>query len=326
MGKKAEGWKFNTSFMSNEEYFEKLDYDEIRLLVDNRQEENVFLEFKTVNHPNYNDKNKNYDKEYFSKCLSGFANSNGGIVIWGVSADKDSNGIDCANSIKPIKQLTKLLNSFNSLEGQAVTPTIKGVKYKKIDIGDDTGFIVGYIPESDSSPHMANLADKHYYKRNGDSFYRAEHFDIVDMFSRRKRPSLKIEYKNLRKSLVRGVAFRFEFVISVLNEGKSIAKFPYLALKVSSPFERETFGIDGNGFTGLKRNRDNLSYKFNYTGGSDIVIHPQMTLDVDKFRGEIDKLNSPSDIKIEYLLMADGMDPIEDEFTISKEELIGLPI
>jgi hypothetical protein len=308
--------------MSNEDYFERIDLDEIKLLVENKQEENLFLEFKTVNHPNYNDKNKNIDKGNFSKCLSGFANSNGGIVIWGIKADEDSNGIDCANDLKPIKELTKLLNIFNSLEGQAVTPTIKGVRYKKIDKGDDTGFIVTYVPESDSSPHMANFADKYYYKRNGDSFYRAEHFDIIDMLSRRKKPRLKLEYKNLKRILAHGTVWRFEFIISVTNEGKAIAKFPYLALNVTNPFYRETYGIDGIGFTGLKQTRDNLNYKLSYTGGSDVVIHPQMTLDIDKLQGEIPKASYPTDVTVEYLLIAENMDTIKGEFTITKEELM----
>lgn len=308
--------------MSNEEYFEKIDLVEIESLVDNKQEENLYLEFKTVNHPVYNDGNKNVDKKHFSTCLSGFANSNGGIVIWGIKANKDSNGVDCANDLKPIKQLTKLINMFNSLEGQAVTPTIRGVKHKKIDNGEDTGFIVTYVPESDSSPHMANFADNHYYKRNGDSFLRAEHFDIIDMLSRRKQPRLKLECKNIKKVLERGTHWRFEFIVSLTNEGKVTAKYPYLAFNISRPFHRETYGVNGMGFTGLKLTSDNLNYLHCYRGGNEIVIHPQMTLDVDKIQGDIEKSDAPKDVTIEYLLMAENMEPIKGKFLVTKEELM----
>lgn len=308
--------------MSNEEYFEKIDLVEIESFVDNKREENLYIEFKTVNHPVYNEDNKTYDKKNFSTCLSGFANSNGGIVIWGIKANKDSNGVDCANELKPIKQLTKLLNMFNSLEGQAVTPTIRGVKHKKIDYGDDIGFIVTYVPESDSSPHMANYADNHYYKRNGDSFRRAEHFDIMDMLSRRKQPRLKLEYKNIKKGPIRGTNWRFEFVISLTNEGKVTAKFPYLAFNISDPFYRETYGVDGMGFTGLKPTSDNFNYKHCYRGGSEIVIHPQMTLAIDKMQAEFEKPFSLNDVTIEYLLMAENMEPIKGKFVVTREELM----
>jgi hypothetical protein len=308
--------------MSNEDYFEKINLTEIKMLVDSKQEENVFLEFKTVNHPNYNDKNKNIDKSYFSKCLSGFANSNGGIVIWGIKADQDSNGIDCANDLKPIGQLTKLLNMFNTLEGQAVTPTIKGVRHKKIEDEPDSGYIVTYVPASDSSPHMANFAEKYYYKRNGDSFYRAEHFDVVDMFSRKKEPLLRLTYKNLKKQVVHGTKLRFELIISITNEGKAIAKFPCLSMNASQPFSWETYGLDGNGNTGLKRARNSLKFDLNYMGGSDIVIHPQMTLDIDKIQGEIPKESTPLDLTMNYLIMAENMTSFEGIITISKETLM----
>lgn len=308
--------------MNIKEYFDKIDFSEIQSLVDNKQEENIFIEFKTVNHPNYNDKNKNFDKEHLSKCLSGFANSSGGILIWGIKADKDSNGIDCANELKPIQQLTKLLNMFNSLEGQAVTPTISGVEYKKIDTGNDTGYIVTYVPESESRPHMANFADKHYYKRNGDSFYKGEHYDIVDMFARRKQPKLRLETKNIIKQAVHRTFWRFELVFAIINDSKAIAKFPYLAMNVSHPFGLADFGLDGNGFTGLQRTKNSLTYSLNYTGGGDIVIHPQMTLDIDKLRGEIRQVDEPLDLIIDYLIMAENMDPIQNKIVISKEDLM----
>ena len=244
------------------------------------------------------------------------------MLIWGIKADKDLNGIDCANELKPIKQLTKLLNKFNSLEGQAVTPTVLGVEYKKIDVGNDSGYIATYVPESDSRPHMANFADKHYYKRNGDSFYKAEHYDIVDMFARRKQPKLKLEIKNIVKLALHRTFWRFELVFAIINESKAVAKFPYLAMNVSPPFNQADFGLDGNGFTGLQRTKNSLTYALNYTGGSDIVIHPQMTLDIDKLRGEIRQVDEPLDLTINYIIMSENMDPIQDIIVIKKEDLM----
>ncbi len=108
--------------MTISEYFKSIDATEIERYIFEGQEENVSIEFKTVNHPFYNDNNKEYDKKNLSEALSGFANSNGGIIIWGVSAKKNSKGQDVAHALTPIDELTKFLNFLNRNEGQAVIP------------------------------------------------------------------------------------------------------------------------------------------------------------------------------------------------------------
>src|SRR6266566_2213429 len=105
--------------MTIKEYFDAIDIKEIDRFLNDKQEENTELEFKTVNHPDYNDDNRHYDKINISEVLSGFANSNGGIVIWGIKAKTNSAGQDVAKEKKPIKQLTKFLNLLNRLESQA---------------------------------------------------------------------------------------------------------------------------------------------------------------------------------------------------------------
>lgn len=308
--------------MDINKYFKQIDHDELERWVHLKQEENVYLEFKTVNHPDYNDRNRHFDKENFSKCLSGFANSSGGIIVWGVKADKDVNGVDCANQLKPIKSLKKLVNMFNSLDGLAVTPTIKGIVHKEINIGNDIGFIKSLVPESDVAPHMANFAGKHYYKRNGDSFYQAEHFDIVDMFSRRKEPRLQLRVKNFTKQLVHQTRWRLELVLSIENVGQSVAKFPYLAINSKPQLFWADFGLDGNGFTGLKRTRNNIDFNFTYTGGNEIVIHPKMILDVDKLRLEIQKDAQPPDFQLDCVLMAENMETQKKKIVIKGDSFV----
>ncbi len=44
-----------------------------------------------------------------------------------------------------------------------------------VEMDTDQGFIKTFVPKSNDAPHMANYAEKHYYKRSGDSSYQAEH-------------------------------------------------------------------------------------------------------------------------------------------------------
>ena len=144
--------------MTLEEYYNSIDLDEIERFIEEGQEENLNLEFKTVNFPNYNKQNKEFDKKNFSEVISGFGNSNGGIIIWGIKAKNNLKNQDVAQSKKPIEQITKFLNTLNRLEGQAVTPAISGLIHEKIETTDDIGFIKTYVPASENAPHMANFS------------------------------------------------------------------------------------------------------------------------------------------------------------------------
>lgn len=308
--------------MDIKDFFNKINLKQIKEFVENQTEEDLFLEFKTVNHPASNE----FDKKNFSKCLSGFANSNGGIIVWGVKASLNEKGIDAAKEIKPIKELSKLSNYFKKIEGQAVTPTISGVQQKKITTDGDKGFLITYVPRSDNCPHMANYADKHYYKRSGDSFYRCEHYDIVDMFNRRISPMLQVLFDNpsfrFSGSTREGKQYDFEGIIKIKNSGKAIAKFPALSVKISRPFSIDFYGIDGNRSCGLERVPSSNSLITKYTGGQDIVIHPDTELEVDKvslknFMGYY----TMTELVIEYEVVAENMDLTKGVVKISAEDL-----
>ena len=78
--------------MSLEDEFESLDVDAINAFIRERQEEHLYLDFKLANQADLN----RDDRKNLAKALSGFANSSGGIIIWGVEAnDKNADGIDC---------------------------------------------------------------------------------------------------------------------------------------------------------------------------------------------------------------------------------------
>ena len=99
--------------MKLKEYFVSIDITEIENFIQIGQEENLHLEFKTTVHPNYNNENREFDKKNISEVISGFANSDGGIVIWGIKAKENEKKQDIAHQKKPIKELTKFLNILN---------------------------------------------------------------------------------------------------------------------------------------------------------------------------------------------------------------------
>jgi predicted HTH transcriptional regulator len=81
--------------MNLAETFDQLTIDDINEAIRLEQEEHLQLEFKTVANAELQGGN---DKKNLAKCLSGFANSGGGIIVWGVDARKNAQGVDCASS------------------------------------------------------------------------------------------------------------------------------------------------------------------------------------------------------------------------------------
>ena len=239
---------------------------DIQNLVAIKQEEHLKLDFKTINNANLNGRD---DKRNLAKAMSGFSNSSGGTIIWGVDARKDKLGVDCASSLKPISNVRLFLSRLNEMTGIAVSPIVEGIEHRIIETDGDAGFAMTFIPESLSGPHMAKLGEDRYYKRSGDSFYKMEHFDIEDMFGRRAKPVLEISTR------VKGHGLNAEIIIGIKNIGRATAKSPYIAFSVSQPYRLSRYGLDGNMNHGMKiipYIGPKLPHRFGE--GSNTAIHP----------------------------------------------------
>jgi len=307
--------------MNLREYFNKIALKEIEAFVEEQTAEDLFIEFKTANFP----KELEFDKKNFSKCLSGFSNSSGGILIWGISAKENKDKPDVANELKPIKNVIDFETYLKKNEGNAVIPLIEGVEYKRVLIDENSGYLIVLIPPSERAPHMALFSDKRYYKRSGDSFYISEHFDIMDMMNRKTTPKLIVSLKII-KALEEKNKYehfgKFEGVFSIENIGQVSAKHIYLTINVNFPYTISKYGLDGNRNIGMKtiQSVDNSP---KYFGGSELVIHPETCHDVDKI--VINEIGgSPieiCDLKIQYSIVAEGMQLIKDTIIVAKDEI-----
>lgn len=259
------------------DFYQSIDEEKIRDFVSSGQEEMLSLDFKTVSGASLSRE----DRKNLAKALSGFANSSGGLIIWGVDARKNKEGIDCACDVREIESLQLFLSKLNEHTGQFVNPFVDGVMHKKIVTSQDRGFAVTLIPASDSGPHMAKAGEDRYYKRSGDSFRKMEHFDIEDMFGRRKKPKLSLYTDIIQKGTVsggpKGIRYRCSVIIGIENKGRGTAKYPYLALKINPPYTISSYGVDGNYNTELPILPQRYgSEKVLFGGDANVVIHIQI--------------------------------------------------
>ena len=242
--------------------FASISLETIRDFVAAGREEDLHLDFKLVTDPNLS----RDDRKSLDVALSGFANSDGGIVIWGVEARPNSVGVDCAVSLREIAHTFVCLTRLNTLTGQCVSPLVDGVEHRAVLSNGTAGFCVSLVPPSDSGPHMAKAGEDRYFKRSGSGFYRMEHFDLEDMFGRRQRPSISLNLSLVPRA---GEDPHEELHFSIINAGRGVAKHSGFLCKFE-PGVRVA-GVRGHltDVSNLNRGNPMVSYQDNVG-----VVHP----------------------------------------------------
>ena len=170
------------------------------------------------------------DKRNFARALSGFANSDSGLVIWGIGAPGSGKAERTKHPITSVKAYAENLDSMIS---RMVSPAVLKVENHVIfeDEAVDLGYVITYVPRSDRAPHRAECEGlKQYYKRYGESFKIAEHYELEYMFGRRQRPNLgiiwSVEIDEVSTSSVTG-----RIRLGVSNDGKAIGRYVCLRLR-----------------------------------------------------------------------------------------------
>lgn len=180
-----------------EEIFEKLKREgeaAIDELIMIRQSEELFLDFKrSANNGRGPKVLHETDRNNLAKAISGFGNSEGGVIIWGVDASPDADYADVANAKKPIENISRFVSWLEgTVSGRTVPPHI-GIQNYPIDIGSGKGFVATLITKSERAPHQA-IPEQKYYMRAGSNFVPVPHAVLAGMFGRRPQPELFERY------------------------------------------------------------------------------------------------------------------------------------
>lgn len=305
--------------MNLHDRFEALDLAAIDAFLTDRQEENIHLDFKTANPQLGRDDRKN-----LAEAISGFSNSEGGLIVWGVEARQNQEGVDCACEKSEISPLSLFLSKLNQYTGDAATPIVDGVQHKKIVAPNDRGFAVTLVPTSDGGPHMAKLGVDRYMKRSGSQFLKMEHFEVNDMFGRRKRPVLRLGWRATITTRIGNGDVHFRVVLGVENLGRGSAAAPFLSLRIEPPYRLSQYGLDGSHRHGLPRlvsGRDTPEVQFG--GMADVVIHPGILHEVTAIDGYLGSAQENiDDLVIDYSVAAEDIRVHSDILRVSGADLV----
>src|SRR5438876_253313 len=110
--------------------------------------ETDWLDFKTE-HADAKQRDKK-NREVWYEALSGFANSGGGVLIWGIDARKmkmPGREVDAACEEKPVTEPFALKSRLIELQRGATDPPLGGVEFAAYELpkAPGTGFVVCFM-------------------------------------------------------------------------------------------------------------------------------------------------------------------------------------
>jgi hypothetical protein len=157
-------------------------------------QESVQLEFKRKARPGQPGLTKE-DRQNLGIVLSALSNSMGGVVVWGVIAEKNGDQVDCASDLEPISHIERFKSEVERAVSQVLMPRHDGIRIEKVSSSTPgAGYLVMRVERSERRPHRNEAGERQYFKRVGDSNIAMEHYDIEDSFKRFVVPSLDVEF------------------------------------------------------------------------------------------------------------------------------------
>lgn len=186
-----------------------------------RKSEELFLDFKRASNNGKDKRLPDNDRNNLAKAISGFGNSEGGVLIWGVDCSRDKDGADVAKCEILINNPIRFSSLLQGAISGCTIPPHSTVENHVIQINQEEGFVVTLIPKSNYSPHQV-VSTKRYYIRAGSDFVPTPHDVLSGMFGRRPQSHVYHTY-------MLGIpdhdndSLKIDFGIAIHNEGPGIA-------------------------------------------------------------------------------------------------------
>jgi hypothetical protein len=206
------------------------DHEYLLQLIVNRIEENPELEYKAAGALQRDDKKV----MEVTKDVSAFANSNGGVLIYGLAedpADKRFPGkIDPVNSKAISKEWLEQVINFR------IRPRIHGIKIHVVALPDSQDHVV-YVLEIPKGETAHQADDKKYYRRHNFMVEPLYDHEIRDIMGRQNSPQILIDFEITKiEDFIQVVGenkfYHYFLNVYVQNVGRLYAKYINVMLTI----------------------------------------------------------------------------------------------
>lgn len=154
--------------------------------------EELFLDYKRSSNTGESRGLDEADRVNYGRAISGFGNSEGGVIVWGVECRRDRG--DLPEKKVPITEPKRFLAALEGATTGCTLPPHDGVLHYAVERPNSKeGFVISYIPKSMKAPHQCIAKGKsheRYLMRAGSDFLPVPHGLLSGMFGRRPSPKV----------------------------------------------------------------------------------------------------------------------------------------
>lgn len=202
--------------------------EKIQEMINNGDTETLHLECKAPHRPQLDQKLQ----VHLSRALSGFSNTAGGVMLYGVETDKHSQSkLDVLTQIVPVGNCDGFARQVQTKIPSLTTPSITNAQIKtlKQNVTDTKGVVVVCVLQTSGDP-VQTVGDKYFYYHTGTGFEKCPHEMIKRLFAATESPQLvpNINREVIKKKDER----RWELPIRICNLSSAIAEHAVLAVKI----------------------------------------------------------------------------------------------
>ena len=224
---------------------------ELEAMVRHRESEDTWLDFKA---PDQGGGGWAKVQDLFSKAVAGFGNTDGGVIIWGITTKKRKNKygemVDAADGFSLIPDPIAISSSLDNDVSRVTFPAHPGVVNEPFPLWDDgSGVVMTYVPLCPHRPLQRALeGTKDFIMRAGDSFTHLPYQLLSGMFGRPPNAEIRTLASSVAcyhsetgraeddfagKPREQSLFLKITFVISVENCGSVPARDCYLSLRIN---------------------------------------------------------------------------------------------
>ncbi|MBN1950925.1 MAG: ATP-binding protein [Bacteroidales bacterium] len=293
--------------MHNQQYLEDL--------ISNQVEENLNLEYKAAGALERHDKKTNE----ISKDVSAFANSEGGIIIYGLTE------IDhLPEKIDPIQRENISKEWLEQIINSKIRPRIDGVEIHPIEINNDKEKVV-YLVEIPQSTTVHQADDQKYYKRFNFMSIPMYDYEIRDVMNRIKVPKISLEFEIVIQSIKttgsnEEIPPNYYLNVYAKNEGSLLANYVCCYIKIPDKCIEDQYLLDKKirleGFYAENTARDVLDVEVRGETFIDklgptryIPILPKMKIKLNCDIPRLHQYYRDYENEISWILYADNSEP-----------------
>lgn len=190
--------------------------------IEQRVSEELFLDFKRSSNNGEGIRLSQNDRNNFAKAISGFGNSEGGIIVWGIDCSRLEDGSDVANAKYPIVNVTRFKSWLDGAISGCTIPPHTNVINEVLKINEQGGgYVISFIPKSNHAPHQV-VGRLQYYMRAGSDFVPVTHSILAGMFGKRPQPNIINQFTSEPVSFENS-SLHVSIGIMLMNNGIGIA-------------------------------------------------------------------------------------------------------